>query len=110
MKSRAILCIVPDARKAAAVLACLEGEVSPMAPASILQTHPATTVYLDRASAATLKPAARGDELGGDPSSGIEFPGLSDLQVNGFGGVDLQLAEADRRSRQPGARTDAGVA
>ena len=68
MKSRAILCIVPDARKAAAVLACLEGEVSPMAPASILQTHPATTVYLDRASAAGLKPATRGDELSGDPS------------------------------------------
>jgi hypothetical protein len=39
-----------------------------MAPASILQTHPATTVYLDRASAAGLKPVTRGDELSGDPS------------------------------------------
>ena len=49
-----ILCIVPDARKAPAVKACLEGPVSPMAPASILQTHAGTTVYLDRGSAALL--------------------------------------------------------
>jgi glucosamine-6-phosphate deaminase len=55
-----ILCIVPDARKAVAVHACLEGEVSPLAPASILQTHASTTVYLDQASAAHLKPATRG--------------------------------------------------
>jgi glucosamine-6-phosphate deaminase len=68
LKARTILCIVPDARKAPAVEACLEGEVSPMAPASILQTHPATTVYLDRASAAGLKPASHGDVFEGDPS------------------------------------------
>jgi glucosamine-6-phosphate deaminase len=60
LKARTILCIVPDGRKAAAVHACLEGEVSPLAPASILQTHAATTVYLDQASAAQLKPATRG--------------------------------------------------
>ncbi len=60
LKARTILCIVPDARKAAAVRACLEGEVSPLAPASILQTHAATTVYLDQASAAQLTPATRG--------------------------------------------------
>ena len=60
LKARRILCIVPDARKAAAVHACLEGEVSPLAPASILQTHAATTVYLDQASAAQLKDATRG--------------------------------------------------
>ena len=41
-------------RKARAVQACLEGKVSPMAPASILQTHPRTTVYLDQASAGLL--------------------------------------------------------
>jgi glucosamine-6-phosphate deaminase len=68
LKSRTILCIVPDARKAPAVEACLEGEVSPMAPASILQTHPATTVYLDRASAARLKPATRGAVIESDLS------------------------------------------
>jgi glucosamine-6-phosphate deaminase len=58
LKSREILCVVPDARKAKAVSECLEGEVSPLHPSSILQTHPATTVYLDRDSAALLKGAA----------------------------------------------------
>ena len=68
LKSRTILCVVPDARKAQAVHACLEGDVSPMAPASILQTHADTTVYLDRASAARLKAATRGVVLESDES------------------------------------------
>lgn len=66
LKSRTILCIVPDSRKAAAVHACLEGPVSPLAPASILQTHARTTVYLDSDSAALLAPATRGDVLDSD--------------------------------------------
>src|SRR5262249_26305540 len=37
LKSREILGIVPDARKARAVRDCLEGEVGPRHPASILQ-------------------------------------------------------------------------
>jgi glucosamine-6-phosphate deaminase len=41
-------------RKARAVLACLEGKVSLLAPASILQTHPRETIYLDQNSAALL--------------------------------------------------------
>ena len=63
LKSREIICVVPDARKAQAVKACLDGPVSPLAPASILQTHAATTIYLDRDSAALLSPATRGDVL-----------------------------------------------
>jgi glucosamine-6-phosphate deaminase len=55
LKARKILCIVPDARKAPAVKACLEGRVDPMAPASILQTHPDTTIYLDLESAKLLE-------------------------------------------------------
>ena len=66
LKSREIICVVPDARKAPAVKACLEGEVSPMAPASILQSHAGTTVYLDRDSAAQLRPATRGEILQSD--------------------------------------------
>ena len=54
MNAREIICIVPDSRKANAVKACLEGEISPMAPASILRDHPHTTVYLDPHSAARL--------------------------------------------------------
>ena len=63
LKSREVICVVPDARKAQAIKACLDGEVSPMAPASILQTHANTTVYLDRDSAALLTPASRGETL-----------------------------------------------
>jgi glucosamine-6-phosphate deaminase len=39
-----------------AVKACLQGEITPVAPASILQSHPDVTFYLDRASAALLDP------------------------------------------------------
>lgn len=56
LKAQQILCLVPDQRKAAAVKACFEGEISPLAPASILRTHPQTTVYLDRGSASQLQP------------------------------------------------------
>ena len=63
LKSREIICVVPDARKAQAVKACFDGEVSPMAPASILQTHANATVYLDRESASLLTPASRGEIL-----------------------------------------------
>jgi glucosamine-6-phosphate deaminase len=54
LKSREIIAVVPDARKAAAVKACVEGPISPMAPASILQTHANTTLFLDHDSAALL--------------------------------------------------------
>jgi glucosamine-6-phosphate deaminase len=54
LASREIVSVVPDARKAAAVKRCLQGPVSPEAPASILQTHSNVTVYLDTASAALL--------------------------------------------------------
>lgn len=54
LKSKEILCIVPEARKATAVRACFEGEISPMAPASALRQHPNVTVFLDWDSAALL--------------------------------------------------------
>ena len=66
LKSREIICVVPDERKAAAVKACVEGDVSPLAPASILRTHANVTLYLDRNSAALLPPARRGDILESD--------------------------------------------
>jgi len=56
LKAKEIVCVVPDERKAAAVKLCFDGEISPMAPASILRTHPAATIYLDRASASLLSP------------------------------------------------------
>jgi glucosamine-6-phosphate deaminase len=54
LKAKEILAIVPESRKAQAVKACFEGEIGPMAPASILRTHPNTNVYLDRESAGLL--------------------------------------------------------
>jgi glucosamine-6-phosphate deaminase len=54
LKAREILCVVPDARKARAVRECLEGAVSPLHPASALQNHASTKVYLDPDSAALL--------------------------------------------------------
>ena len=60
LKAKEILAVVPDSRKAPAVKACFESEISPMVPASILRTHPNATVYLDNDSAALLSPALQG--------------------------------------------------
>jgi glucosamine-6-phosphate deaminase len=54
LKSQKILCAAPDERKARPVQATLEGPVTPLVPASALQRHPDTTMYLDRASASLL--------------------------------------------------------
>jgi glucosamine-6-phosphate deaminase len=54
LKSRNILCIVPDRRKAEAVKASIELEVSPIHPASILQQHERVVLYLDCYSSSLL--------------------------------------------------------
>ena len=59
LRAHEIIAVVPDARKAAAIKACFDGSMSPMAPSSILRTHPNTTIYLDRYSAALLSPETR---------------------------------------------------
>ena len=56
LKAKEILAVVPDRRKAQAIKACFEGEISPMAPASILRRHANATIYLDSASASLLSP------------------------------------------------------
>jgi glucosamine-6-phosphate deaminase len=63
LRAREIIAAVPDARKAEAVKACVDGVVTPMAPASILQTHANATLYLDRDSASLLAPVTRGEIL-----------------------------------------------
>ena len=55
MKSRAIICTVPDERKAEAVRNAVEGEVTPQVPASILQRHERCTLYLDTPAASQLR-------------------------------------------------------
>jgi glucosamine-6-phosphate deaminase len=59
LKAGELVVSVPDARKAQAVRDCLEGEVTPQHPASILQRHPRATVFLDRDSASLLSAKLR---------------------------------------------------
>lgn len=55
MRARLLILVVPDARKAQAVAAALDGPVTPQVPASMIQRHPDCRLYLDEASAALLK-------------------------------------------------------
>jgi len=59
MKSKSIICIVPDARKAQAVKDCLEGTISPEHPASILRKHKKAFLFLDKDSAKLLENEAQ---------------------------------------------------
>ena len=59
LKAAEIVAIVPEKRKARAVKACFEGEISPLSPASILRRHAKTLVYLDEESGSLLSPATR---------------------------------------------------
>lgn len=54
MKSKTIICSVPDERKAEAVYNTLNAEISVEHPASILRTHSNTILYLDEFSATKL--------------------------------------------------------
>jgi glucosamine-6-phosphate deaminase len=54
MKSAAIVCTVPDRRKAEAVRNSVSGEITPDVPASILQRHRNCVLFLDRESASLL--------------------------------------------------------
>src|SRR6201997_4148956 len=63
LKAKEILAVVPDKRKAQAVKGCLEGEISPMTPASILRRHSNATLYLDRDSASLLSPGLQNQLL-----------------------------------------------
>lgn len=55
MKSKNIICTVPDSRKAQAVRDCLESDISPYHPASILRKHKKVFLFLDKNSAKLLK-------------------------------------------------------
>lgn len=55
MKSKNIICTVPDSRKAQAVKDCLECDISVCHPASILRKHKNAFLFLDKNSAKLLK-------------------------------------------------------
>ncbi len=54
LKSVNLVVSIPDARKAEAVKCAVEGEVTPMCPASILQRHENCVLFLDRESSSKL--------------------------------------------------------
>jgi glucosamine-6-phosphate deaminase len=54
MKSKAIICTVPDLRKAEAVKKTVRGLISPEIPASVLRQHEAAWLFLDKSSASKL--------------------------------------------------------
>jgi glucosamine-6-phosphate deaminase len=54
MKSKSIVCSVPDKRKASAVAVVVNGPVTPSVPASILQEHPDAWLFLEPESGSLL--------------------------------------------------------
>lgn len=54
LKSELIILSVPDERKAQAVKDAVQGKVDPVHPASIIQKHPNTVLFLDPESASRL--------------------------------------------------------
>ena len=54
MKSKHIICSVPDERKADAVRNTIVCDITPMVPASVLQEHASMWLFLDSASASKL--------------------------------------------------------
>ena len=54
MRSKTIICSVPDERKARAVFDTVHAEISPACPASVMRNHPDTTLFLDKAAASRL--------------------------------------------------------
>ena len=111
-----IFCCVPGPLKREAVRRTLEGPIDGMCPASALRLHPHWNLYLDIESAGGLSRVGRGlmkTIAGRDPQTGrsIEVAiedgriasirdgdetetawlsaGLVDLQINGYGGCDL---------------------
>jgi glucosamine-6-phosphate deaminase len=55
IKSRSIICTVPDRRKAQAVHDCFTGGVSPLHPASILRRHEQAYIFMDADAASLLE-------------------------------------------------------
>jgi len=57
LKSKCIVAVVPEARKAVAVRCALRGDVRPECPASALREHPRSRLFLDAEAASLLDKA-----------------------------------------------------
>ena len=93
MTAGEIICVVPDARKAVAVQASIEGEVTPQR-ARIDPAAPSARHALSRRGVGVAA-AARHTRRGARERPGMRhtFPGFFDLQVNGFAGVDFNAPD-----------------
>lgn len=68
MKSKHIVCSVPDERKAAAVRDTLTGPITPSIPASILQSHDSATMFLDPPAASQIDASEFSSPVENDPA------------------------------------------
>jgi len=59
MKSKSIICCVPELRKAEAVKNTIEAPISPDIPASVLRQHASVWLYLDKEAASLLQDHSR---------------------------------------------------
>jgi len=94
LKAEHLICSVPDLRKAEAVQAALEGEVTPKVPASYLQEHPKASIFLDPPSASLLGPSR-------DPIL-LELESLADFWHKADPGYTFHLFIAADFSKIPG--------
>jgi glucosamine-6-phosphate deaminase len=54
MKTKTLICCVPDKRKAKAVFDTLNCEISPDFPASVMRNHPDTILFMDKEASSLL--------------------------------------------------------
>jgi len=99
LKAENIICTVPDLRKAMAVQAALEGDVTPKLPASYLQEHPKASIYLDPQSASLLGPSR-------DPIV-LELESLQDFGHKAEPGYTFHLFIAADFTKIPGVERNA---
>ena len=86
MRAKAIIVVVSDDRKSLAVKDTLIAAISTSCPASILRTHSNTVLWLDTHSESLYRNALEKPSISdGD----IPFPGLVDIQINGYKGVSF---------------------
>lgn len=101
-KAQTIILSVPDARKAAAVQAAIEGPLTAQAPASFLQTHADCRIFLDPGSARDLRQTTRAAAAAG-VCAGAHDPRLLLLHAQDNVLVARQALAAGTRVRVDGS-------
>ncbi len=97
MRAHVVSVVVPESRKAPAVKNALLGEISTACPASVLRRHSKAVFWLDQDSYALYNEATKAPPC---PDGKLPFPGLVDIQVNGYEGIsfsDLALTKSSFR-------------